>query len=220
MDAKPKHPAKFNKNSLTIMANMLDGCKRILDPMAGTGEGLDFLAEVCGCEEAWGIEIELEWIVAAHRVRQGNALYLPWPDNYFDAIVTSPTFGNRMADHHNAKDPSKRVSYTHNLGRPLSDGNSGRMHWGPEYRIFHIAAWLEARRVLKIGGRFIMEIKDHIRKGVVVPVTDWHVETLSGLSFTLLEHNRIEMAGMRHGANRGQRVASGSVLHMVLTEKR
>ena len=53
-------------------------------------------------------------------------------DATFDMVVTSPTYGNRMADHHNAKDGRRRITYTHNLGRTLTPGNSGAMQWGED----------------------------------------------------------------------------------------
>lgn len=48
----------------------------------------------------------------------GNALYLPFRDRAFDGIVTSPCYGNRMADHHDARDDSKRNTYTHSARHP------------------------------------------------------------------------------------------------------
>ena len=48
------------------------------------------------------------------------------------------------------------------------------MQWGDAYRSFHVKAWREAWRVLRPGGRFVLNIKDHIRNGERMPVTDWH----------------------------------------------
>jgi tRNA G10 N-methylase Trm11 len=93
----------------------------------------------------------------------GDALALPFPDATFDAVVTSPTYGNRMADHHHARDGSLRYSYTHTLGRSLHPNNSGTLHWGAEYQRFHSLAWREVWRVVRPGGRFVLNIKDHVR---------------------------------------------------------
>ena len=67
----------------------------------------------------------------------GDARALPFADASFHAIATSPCFGNRMADHHEARDPSVRHTYRHRLGRPLSEGSAGALQWGPAYREFH-----------------------------------------------------------------------------------
>ena len=53
------------------------------------------------------------------------------------------------------------------------------MQWGPEYREFHEQAWTEAVRVLRPGGRFVLNIKDHIRKERWWDVAAWHIQTLT-----------------------------------------
>ena len=40
--------------------------------------------------------------------------------------------------------------------------------------LLHVAVWTECRRVLKPGGIFVLNVKDHIRKGVLQEVTKWH----------------------------------------------
>ena len=101
--------------------------------------------------ETVGVELEPEWADLHPDTFVGNALALKFDDADFDAVVTSPTYGNRLADHHNAKDGSVRRSYTHDLGRQLQEDNSGAMHWGPKYRDFHRKAWIEAKRVIRPG---------------------------------------------------------------------
>src|SRR5690606_19530624 len=127
---------------LPIMAGYLHGCTRILDPFAGVGGIFDLLAWMPAAQVE-AVEIEPEWAAADPRITLGSALALPWPAGTFDAICTSPTYANRMADHHEARDASRRNTYRHALGRPLHPDNAGAMQWGEAYRQLHITAWTE-----------------------------------------------------------------------------
>lgn len=218
-----KHPAKFSQQLMPALAGSLVGCKTVLDPFAGTGRihelnGMQVdtaenslrgrsAAYVITLElETYGVELEPEWAEMHQRTVQGDALHLPFTDASFDAICTSPTYGNRMADHHEARDDSTRNTYRHQLGRPLTAGNSGSLQWGDEYRAFHEKAWKEALRVLRPGGRFVLNIKDHIRGGEVMPVTQWHCDTLQRLGLLLAVKKEIKTPGNRLGANGDKRV--------------
>lgn len=210
-----RHPAKFTDTLLPEMADMIGPCIdadpfRILDPFAGTGKihRLRSLLPVY----TDGIEIEREWCNLDPRTTYGDALDLPWRDGWYHAIVTSPAYGNRMADHHEARDGSTRNTYRHALGRALHSHNSGAMQWGAKYRKFHDQAWCEARRVLADGGLFLLNIKDHIRGGARQYVTDWHVETLCALGFVVVEHRRVECPGNGFGQNGARRVPYESLI--------
>ena len=215
--ANPKHPAKYTDSLLPVMAGMLRGRRRILDPFGGTGKV--FLLEhwLGAGVEIQAVELEPEFAAVNPRTKVGNALALPWPDGYFDAVNTSPTYGNRMADC--LQDNWQRISYTDRLGRKLSPDNSGAMQWGPKYRAFHVAAWTEARRVLQVGGAFVLNIKNHIRAGKVQPVTEWHIEALTALGFRLQRHERVPTPSMRYGANSDKRVEYESVILFTLEGK-
>lgn len=209
--SRTRHPAKYTNILLPVFAEMLKDSKRILDPMAGTGKIFD-LERWLPNAEIQAIEIEPEWAEMHPKTTLGNALYLPWEDSFFDAICVSCPYGNRMADHHEAKDASRRNTYRHALGRALHAENSGAMQWGEQYKAFHMAAWAEARRVLCGGGHFILNIKDHIRKGQRVRVTDWHCEALTALGFVELKRREIECPGQRQGANGHMRIDYESVI--------
>jgi tRNA G10 N-methylase Trm11 len=200
---KAAHPAKFSKQLIPVFAVELAGCHRVLDPFAGIG-GIHVLREYG--HETVGVELEPEWAEQHDGTIVADARWLPFPDAFFDAACSSPCYGNRMADHHEARDSSRRNTYRHLLGRPLTEGNSGALHWGDAYRNLHVAAWKELARVLKPGGLFVLNVKDHIRGGNRQHVAGWHVTTLCRMGFDLVRHKAIATPGHRMGANYDLRI--------------
>lgn len=163
----------------------------LLDPFAGTG-GIHALADD-PVIRTFGIELEPEWAANDPRTMVGDAAALP-PECFadrFDVVATSPCFGNRMADHHEAADPCKtcrgrgligealedrvecptckgrglslRNTYRHVLGRPLTEGSAAGMQWGMDYREFHTRVIAEWERVLRPGGIAVVNMKNHLR---------------------------------------------------------
>jgi SAM-dependent methyltransferase len=206
------HPARYTSDLIPLFADLLRAYSfpgaHVLDPFAGTGRIHELHPEF----DTVGIELEKEWSDLHERTQQGNALDLPFDPETFDAIVTSPTYGNRLADSHNASDPERRRSYTHDLGRDLGDDNSGVLHWrttapgagamgSSDYRNFHEKAWDEAVLVLRPGGLFILNMCDHVRDGLVQPVTAWHCWLLGRLGLDWMESRSIPTRKLRQGAN-------------------
>ncbi len=208
---KKEHPATFSEPILARIADHLREAghgehSTVLDPFAGIG-GVHHLRERVDVKTV-GVEIEPEWAAKHPDTVEGNALELTnqFPPETVDAIATSPTYGNRMADHHNAKDDSVRLTYKHTLGRDLHDDNSGSLQWGDEYRNFHQVAWAEAEAALKPGGTLTLNIKNHIRDGVVQRVAEWHINTLLGLGLILEALDAIPTGGLMAGENSGKRL--------------
>jgi DNA modification methylase len=117
-----------------------------------------------------------------------------------------------MADHFVSKDNSKRITYRHYLGHDLNENNTGRMKFGDRYCKKHIDVYRECKRVLKPDGLFIVNVSDHIRKGEIVPVVDWHKNALIDLGFKYMNYVAVETPRMRFGKNNGSRVKNEVVL--------
>ena len=138
----------------------------------------------------------------------------PFADESFGAVMTSPCYGNRMADHHEARDGSRRITYKHTLGHDLVEGNAGAMQWGDAYRDLHCRAWIEADRVLRSGGLLVVSVSNHIRRGRVQRVVEWHLETLLVLGLLVQAVEQIATPRMRFGANGSVRVGCEHLLIM------
>lgn len=103
------HPAKWSQAVLDTVGDNLfelmpDG-GRILDPFAGVG--IERLQAAAGDSLVVGVELEAEWLPEGGDMVQANSRRLPFRSGSFDAMATSPAYGNRMADHHEATDPCK-----------------------------------------------------------------------------------------------------------------
>lgn len=173
----------------------------ILDPYAGQGQALehwDRLGYQCA-----GMELEPEWACGSPLVVVADALEPPWPNERFDAIVTSPCYGNRMADHHDAQDDSTRITYAHRLGHKPSPGSAAIVQWGQEYRTMHedhIAALLHCIPPGE-AGLVVVNMKNHVRAGNEQLVVEWWLNMLLVRGCRLLEVTRVETPGMGFGQN-------------------
>lgn len=217
MTTTVRHPAKFSPAILDAVevAVRLHGPGEglILDPFAGVGRVHDLPSRSgLGRYETVGVELEPEWADQHPLTRVGNALYLDFDDDTFDVLVTSPCYGNRMADHHEARDDSRRNTYRHTLGRDLSSGSAAGLQWGKEYRQFHHLAWTEARRVLRPGALVVVNVSNHIRGGVEQRVVEWHLNDWCVAGATVVAVYHVPTPRLRHGQNHDLRVDGEKVL--------
>ncbi len=56
------------------------------------------------------------------------------------------------------------------------------------------------------GGFFLLNISDHIRKGEVIPVSEWHAFAIANIGFTYEGRVNIETPRLRYGENGEARV--------------
>jgi len=213
-----KHPAVFNDTYLPTMAYVLRGKDKILDPFAGTGKIAKIKEHgykgyiVCN-------EIEPEWantnLYNVDEWHCGDAAHMDWAkDEEFDAISTSPTFGNRMADGYNPNSKWERIGYAEYLKRPLSNENTGSMQWGEKYKNKHIECYFEFLRVLKHGGLLVINVSNHIRGKEEVDVVGWHKDTLKCMSLKEIDDLTFATPRMRRGENNKARVKYEHLLIM------
>lgn len=186
---------------------------KVLDPFAGTGR----IHQLGGnLVETVGVEIQPQWAALHPQTRVGDATALPTPwTGHFDVVITSPTYGNRFADKHKAKDGSVRRSYTHDLRRMTGDEeleleptNTGQFQFHTkQYQELHRKAYHEVWRVLRAGGWFVLNVSDSIKNREVVPVAQWHHDLATDIGFDTIEIIPIETRRMKFGQNAAARPA-------------
>ena len=208
-----QHPAKYSDPILPVLARYVDGARTILDPFAGTGRVGLLRQHLRGPVWIYGREIEAEWAAEAagngcDHVSVGDSRCLPWGKGVFEAVTTSPAYGNRMADACDWAPGRKHSTYTSALretvGDPTRDlrpGNAGALQWGDAYRRLHREVWAECWRVLRPGGRLVLNVADHYRDGKLQGVPKWHVSALLGIGFHTLDVAEVETQRYGFGAN-------------------
>jgi DNA modification methylase len=200
-----RHPARYSDALLPVMAQYLTPGMRVLDPFAGVGtiQRLSFT----GAKFFTG---EIEYRVCEHSAGTrrvcADAQLLPFASESVDAVMTSPTYGNRMAD--TFVDGSERNTYTAAFGFSLHENNAGAMQWGLRYQWLHEGAYKQCYRVLKQNGLMVVNVSDHIRDGERVYVARWHYATLSKIGFDHIVTHEIKTPRNRKGQNGNARVES------------
>ena len=202
------HPATYSDDVLTVLAAYTFPGMVIVDPFAGVG-GIHQLRSLVDVV-TFGVELEPKWAERGGCLVGDARLVDEHPDLVdvvVDAIMTSPPYGNRMADVYDPDDPYHRDTYTRHLGEQLQPDNAGGLQWGEKYRAVMVAAWAAANRKLAPGGWFVLNIKDHVRGDVVQHVAAWHVNHLVHIHGLHLEaHHMVPSGGLPAGANAAQRV--------------
>lgn len=223
-----RHPAPFSNSIIDKLCELVpDGV--YLDPFCGIGRAFQLTRDGRGFV---GIELEEEWAEQARNrakefgdthgaasVITGDSLLIMKQiskgkhPKQFDGIVTSMVYGNRMSDHHNAQDMSTRRSYTHYLGRPLTEGNSGVMYfWQPEYKEFHLRAWKLCAKVTKKGGLGFFNTSDFIRDKEIVKAVKWHAKALGKTGWKVEDIVDVGTPRFRDGANAELRVDAEAII--------
>lgn len=178
---------------------------RVLDPMAGVGRihqlDRDFVYETIG------VELESEWASEHPDTHVGDVMDLPdeWCET-FDAVITSPPYANRLADKHNAKDDSKRITYKHVLGRDLTEGSGAGMQWGSDYRHWVTGVVPSMGYMIKSGGLLVLNVSNHIRGGKEMLVSEYWLEEMLHYGLKFEKAIPVKTPRMGFGANGSLRV--------------
>lgn len=216
------HPAVYSKPILVHFKDIIaarlaisgGSTIRALDPFAGTGK-IHTLQQALHVITV-GVEIQQHWADLHPCTVQGDATAMSpkWTAS-FDVVMTSPTYGNRFSDRHQAKDGSKRRGYTHDLRRMTGDetlelhpNNTGRYAFHTkQYQELHAKAWREVWRVLRPGGWFVLNVSDVIKGGEVVEVAQWHHDLVTDIGFNTIKVIPVETRRLRYGRNGAARAA-------------
>jgi tRNA G10 N-methylase Trm11 len=200
-----KHPAKYSNHFIPVLANLASkyNLHNIIDVFGGTGK-IGLLKSLLPNLYITNNDIEPEWSQMGFENGCDECLTFDVAnmstieDNKYDAIITSPTYGNGLA----AKTMTGlRYNYSIFLGKVVNENNTGGMCFGKSYKQKHLDCITEMKRILKPSGILILNMKNFIRLGQEVPVVQWWFDSLVAGGFEMLEDIQIPVSSLRHGQN-------------------
>jgi tRNA G10 N-methylase Trm11 len=217
-DVEVPHPSKYSKSIQAHLKELVDKLIlqfdhrpiSILDPMAGVGT-IHQLARP-GSIDTLGLEIEPEWADQHPDTIEGDATAMPFHDDYFDLVIFSPPYGNRMADQFVSKDGTYRVTYYHFLNRRLHENSAAGKHFGPAYCKTMRDILIECKRVVTPNGAVVINVSNFIKAGEVIDVIQWYIDSMVSLGFRVVADDEVATRRMRYGANHKLRVGSEHVI--------
>lgn len=222
------HPAKYSDIILeALRVRINDEYRRIndgvpaaerepitvFDPFAGVGR--IWRLHRAGSVHVEAMELEPEWAGHDPRTVVGDSItYMRSTDRRYDAIATSISYGNRLADCHDARDGSDRKSYRHMLGRMPTEGSSCVLPWGRRYKAFHAEFYRLVARCLVPGGLLLLNVSNFQRQGVMINAVQWHDGACwgAGLEQAPGRHLTLPTPRMRKGQNHEARAESEVIL--------
>lgn len=236
------HPAPFSEPIMDLLKGLIaDWEGPILDPYAGIGR-----VHELGRDDTWGVEIEEEWAAAHERTIWGDSselvlstvavggvmvrhpegsaprrtgVVIPRPN----AVVTSPDYGNRMADQYLGTPKEQRLrdeegvmprrrSYAISLGRKLSLDSASRYGFGEDYQRAHTKVFTAVTDVCHPGARLALNVSDHFAAYTRIYVTAWWVELIASLGWHVERMIPVGTRRFRDGANADLRVDAETVI--------
>lgn len=218
------HPAKFSGPVLEAMRDLFGVYfddptatedlppLRVLDPYAGVG----WIHRLASLElVTFAAEIQQDWAANhghAGRTVAADAGDLPYPADTFDAVATSPVYENRMRDHHDARDASTRLTYTHQF-RQLVAAPRARLHpnnmgamTDTRYRATALQHLVEFKRVAVGRGLLFLNMSNSIRDGAETNTVEQWLNWLSLACCRIREVRPVSTARLQYGANYDARV--------------
>jgi hypothetical protein len=203
-------PASYSPEVLDSIRRLTPAhAVRILDPFAGPN-GIARLSETLGTfsnstgRRYLGVEIEPEWAQQGLDTVIGDATKLrEMPEVVAfapDCVITSPPYGNRMADQY-LGDGTRRHSYAIALGRRLDDASAAKYQWGPQFQTIMSEGIREIAHILPVGGHFILNIANHYRKFTLQLVVPWAVEQVLKRDFEMKRWDVVKARKLRDGQN-------------------
>lgn len=233
------HPAPFSASIMDVLAELIrDWPGPILDPYAGIGR-----VHELGRDDTWGIEIEEPWADAHERTIWGDSStarlalfsppggvcisgrHIPEPK----AIVTSPDYGNRMADQYlgtpeeqrkraeHGETPRRR-SYAISLGRKVSEGSSARYAFGEAYKAQHRRIFTAVTSVCLPDAKLALNVSDFYKtlssgaEPQRIHVVSFWVELIAELGWVVEGLIPVGTRRFRDGANSDLRVDEETIV--------